>query len=438
MADLQKNVNWDGLVYYDGKIKKFIKDKLSPCFKFGGLLNFDELPLPDEEEYNFVYQILDQFISSNMFDIPNKFYEAGTLIYVTKIEDVYKFKVLVESPTIDPSEIKARIDSLDAITDSHTNDLEDITKCLNDQDKQISDLDTSISTLETVIEEQKNLVSSIQLNISDIQGSIDSLDGRLDLLEDLPEKVELIEEDLNLLKTKVDSNQEALKELKTSCSDLQSEKQNKLISGVSIATINGHSLLNGGNIEIKNEDLVFKVDKETEIEVGGIPVGSNLNGLTYAEILEKIFFKTSADVNVDVKPTIIEDTYATSYTGVSTGTSFSSVGSGILEENIQPEDEGLYKIYNESGELTQIGYQMTVPASGGRTVYSQVLLSFQPSSILYYNSEIGDEGWVECNRTWDLIKTVKIESINGDILTYYLYQDSQGSSGDSTSYRFVI
>ena len=54
MADLQKYVNWDGLVYYDGKIKNFIKDKLSPCFKFAGVFAAEELPAPEELHKDYV------------------------------------------------------------------------------------------------------------------------------------------------------------------------------------------------------------------------------------------------------------------------------------------------------------------------------------------------------------------------------------------------
>lgn len=117
---MERYVNWDNLVYYDTKVKKFIQDKLTPCFKFGGACLFVELPLPDEEEYNCVYQVIDSFISNELFEYPDKSYAAGTLIYVTKIDDVYKFKILVEVLSKDIDSIKSAIESLQKNVDSHT------------------------------------------------------------------------------------------------------------------------------------------------------------------------------------------------------------------------------------------------------------------------------------------------------------------------------
>lgn len=117
---MERYVNWDNLVYYDTKVKKFIQDKLTPCFKFGGACLFVELPLPDEEEYNCVYQVIDSFISNDLFEYPDKSYAAGTLIYVTKIDDVYKFKILVEVLSKDIDSIKSAIESLQKNVDSHT------------------------------------------------------------------------------------------------------------------------------------------------------------------------------------------------------------------------------------------------------------------------------------------------------------------------------
>ena len=349
MADLQKYVDWNGLNHYDSKIKQFIKDKFDSCFKFGGAISFEELPLPDEEELNFVYQITNEFISDSRFDVPKKSYEPGALVYVVKTaEDLYKFSILIESSKVD------------------TDDIIELNNGLKDLENQVSKVKTIVETLNTT-------------------------------------------------------------------------KQDKLVSGESLATINGKSLLDGGNIDIEQKDLVCTIDKETEFEVGGIPVGTNLNGWTYSQIIQRMFFRPLTDIIVDTTPVMIEGAYATVYTGVSTSSSYVASETNILEENPSKSktfsytDEGLYKIYSADGTLQETGFQVSVQASG-RGAYSQVVMNVQPVKVMTYTDFTG---WVEYNGTWDLVKTTHIQSSTGEILTYYVFQNSDTSSAEEY-YRFVF
>ena len=347
MADLQKYVNWDGLVYYDSKVKQFIKDKLDSCFKFGGAISFEDLPLPDEEELNFVYQITNEFVSDSHFDVPEKSYKSGSLVYVVKTpEDIYKFSILIGFPKVD------------------TDDILELNNGLKDLENQVSEVKTIVETLNTT-------------------------------------------------------------------------KQDKLVSGESLATINGKSLLDGGNIDIEQKDLVCTIDKETEFEVGGIPVGTNLNGWTYSQIILRMFF---SQLIVDAAPVMIEGAYATVYTGVSTSSSYVASETNILEENPSESktfsytDEGLYKIYSADGTLQETGFQVSVQASG-RGAYSQVVMNVQPVKVMFYTDFTG---WVEYyNGTWDLVKTTPLQSSTGEILTYYVFQNSDTSSSEEY-YRFVF
>ena len=64
MAEL-KYVDWDGLVYYDGKIKPYIADKAEDYLKMGGVITFDKLPDPSYQNLNYIYKITDEFVSNS-------------------------------------------------------------------------------------------------------------------------------------------------------------------------------------------------------------------------------------------------------------------------------------------------------------------------------------------------------------------------------------
>ena len=400
MADLQKYVDKDGLEYYDSKIKQFIKDKFDSCFKFGGAISFEELPLPDEEELNFVYQITNEFISDSRFDVPKKSYEPGALVYVVKTaEDLYKFSILIESSKVDTSVIESRLDELETQQEQTSNDISHLNNGLRDLENQVSEIDTTLSTS----------------------------------VENIQEELQQVKQDVTAVTQKTDQLSDQISEVETT---LTRTKQDKLVSGESLATINGKSLLDGGNIDIEQKDLVCTIDKETEFEVGGIPVGTNLNGWTYSQIILKMFF---SQLIVDAAPVMIEGAYATVYTGVSTSSSYVASETNILEENPSESktfsytDEGLYKIYSADGTLQETGFQVSVPASG-RGAYSQVVMNVQPVKVMVYTDYTG---WVDYNGTWDIVKTTPLQSSTGEILTYYVFQNSNTSSSEEY-YRFVF
>ena len=438
MADLQKYVNWDGLVYYDSKVKQFIKDKLDPCFKFGGAISFEDLPLPDEEELNVVYQITNEFISDSHFDIPEKSYESGSLVYVIKTsEDLYKFSILVESPKVDTSVIKSRLDELEALAEQSSNDIADLNNGLRDLENQVSEIDNTLSTIDYSKVTQS--IEELQGSVEDIQTELSLQEEQLNSLEAIPQELQQVKHNVTAVTQKTDQVSTQVSEVKTIVETLNTTKQDKLVSGVSLATINGKSLLDGGNIEIEQKDLVCTIDKETEIEVGGIPVGTNLNGWTYSQIIQRMFFRQSTDITVDTAPVMIESAYATVYTGVSTSSSYTASETNILEENpsesktISYTDEGLYKIYSEAGTLQETGFQVSVPSSG-RGAYSQVVMNVQPVKVTIYTDLTG---WIEYNGTWDVVKTVYLQSSTGEVLTYYVFQNTDHSSSEGY-YRFVF
>lgn len=93
-------VDWDGLVYYDSKIKKHLTDKLENCLKDGGKKPFAELPDPSYDNLNYVYTVADDFTSTDIFAVVGLDYAAGTVVKVSEIQlnadqpAVYRYTIL--------------------------------------------------------------------------------------------------------------------------------------------------------------------------------------------------------------------------------------------------------------------------------------------------------------------------------------------------------
>ena len=79
MAEL-RYVDWDGLVYYDGKIKEFIRDNAESYLKMGGIIPSKDLPDPSWQNLNYIYKITDSFVSTDRFEHPGYVYPAGTWV----------------------------------------------------------------------------------------------------------------------------------------------------------------------------------------------------------------------------------------------------------------------------------------------------------------------------------------------------------------------
>ena len=92
MAKL-RYVDWDGLVYYDGKIKKYVDDKLEEVIKVGKSVTFDKLPDPSSQNINYIYKVTDSFTSDTRFEKQGLMYPAGTVVLVSNINDVYLYTI---------------------------------------------------------------------------------------------------------------------------------------------------------------------------------------------------------------------------------------------------------------------------------------------------------------------------------------------------------
>lgn len=92
-------VDWDGLIYYDGKIKDYIEDKIKECLKFRGNVSYEELlrTSPSVDTVNTAFRLSEEFVTNEWFNKPGFAYPEGTIVYVAQFEDgTYKFDILVE------------------------------------------------------------------------------------------------------------------------------------------------------------------------------------------------------------------------------------------------------------------------------------------------------------------------------------------------------
>lgn len=94
----QRLVDWDGLVYYDGKIKKYTEELIEDCLKSGGEVSFTDLPRPCYKNINYIYKIQDEFTSNEDFEQPGIAYKAGCFVQVSDFnkDSTYRYVVVYE------------------------------------------------------------------------------------------------------------------------------------------------------------------------------------------------------------------------------------------------------------------------------------------------------------------------------------------------------
>lgn len=119
----QRFVDWDGLVYYDGKIKNYIAK--SGFLISGGDILFDDLPCPSFNDVNKVYHVLDAFTSTNHFTKERISYNAGCFVEIIDRDGVYLYDVIFE-PVDNKEELEiltTKISNLEQTDVVHTDDI---------------------------------------------------------------------------------------------------------------------------------------------------------------------------------------------------------------------------------------------------------------------------------------------------------------------------
>lgn len=150
----QRFVDWDGLVYYDGKIKTYISDLSQDFLKAGGETDFVNLPRPCFENLNYVYKITEEFTSNVDFEQPNIVYNAGSIVQVADFDDdsTYKYVVLYE-----PQDAVTHDDIKDFATQEYVN--------VKIAEAQLDDADVDLSNYYTKLQTD----AAIQSAVDDIE-----------------------------------------------------------------------------------------------------------------------------------------------------------------------------------------------------------------------------------------------------------------------------
>ena len=128
-------VDWDGLIYYDGKIKDYIRDEIRECLKFKGNVTYQEMLelSPSFDTLNYAFRVTEDFITNEWFSTPGLMCKAGTIIVVALQEDsTYKYDLLIEPTSgnvdIDTSELATK-EELSKVVES----LPDVVLFTNDE-----------------------------------------------------------------------------------------------------------------------------------------------------------------------------------------------------------------------------------------------------------------------------------------------------------------
>lgn len=198
MAEL-KYVDWDGLVYYDGKVKDYINDKFGDVLKVGGLIKFEDLPCPSFQNLNYLYKISNDFTSNEYFYKPGYVYEAGTVVQVSNLNNVYLYTIFQEVDNIKPDtpsvpenveEIVEKVEELDAAISHNSHQIASL-------EQAQESLDTRLDAVESIVEDSRTAVDTVVENQTKVNEALDQMRGSVDAIEDnltaIDERLEQIE-----------------------------------------------------------------------------------------------------------------------------------------------------------------------------------------------------------------------------------------------------
>lgn len=214
----QKFVNWDGLVYYDSKIKTYVGNNVAECLKFGGMLPFENIPKANElnhETVNYTYTVLDGFISDERFIEPNRVIPPKTTIQVVEVsKDVYKYSIFKEEEV----SLQPVYEELEELRTQVDADLDKMQVAVEEQDTQLDLISNAqAATAQTV----ENLTESVD----QLEGTVQSV---VDLSNETDQKVDELSQDVidlsKIMNTKADQQSLNLYATKADIAPLASEE----------------------------------------------------------------------------------------------------------------------------------------------------------------------------------------------------------------------
>lgn len=327
MAQL-KYVDWDGLEYYDDKIKEYIGNLAEDFIKMGGPIKYSELPSPSFENLNYIYQVTEDFTSNEWFEKPGYIYKAGTWIQVSDLNNIYLYTIFQEVNSDTPLTPDGDIDLSGYYTKPEVDNL--ITPLKTDLENKADKEDlVGLATKTYVDEALKNVTFDTSTlatkeELATLANNIPSIEGLAteEFVTDAIKAIDLTQyatsSDLEAVKVKIDEVEENLEKLDSNVTTLTTdfnsvkEEVDTLQSQINDkANINDIPSLDGYATEQFVEDII-KAIPATDLSgyalKSDIPSIEGLATETYvdeakSEFVEEIakLNEAVANINVGVK-----------------------------------------------------------------------------------------------------------------------------------------
>lgn len=430
-------VDWDGLVYYDGKIKDYIQDNLEPSLKDGGRIKFTELVNPDYNHLNYLYTIEDAFTSTDIFEVYPKSYPAGTAVKVTEVSPaVYRYTIFNEF-----------------IPEDYREEFSGINSKLEDLENRLETLDPEATSYYTK-EEVDGLFNTQTTINTQVTDELNRIDKRVDFLSDTSvidhaaiDKLKLDKAD----RSYVDERFESFAPNDLTNYYTKEEIDNKLTSL--------DNYLTEEDIADKADSILFK-DKKYEVKtsIGDFNKGDVISNISLEELFTRILKlseytepqepETPDEPDIPDTPdepnSIIEEIKDKQIPVLSGNVKDSTLQGSYLETTFIGEAEYkeapkeyfegtsiFYEYKSLEGQVIEYGYQCYTPTtSRGAYLTIAIPTGTQIVSVLMWSS-FGSGGWTEYIQTF-----TKVETIEQNGISYDLYKCSE--KGNGYVLRFII
>ena len=417
-------VDWDGLVYYDGKIKDYVSNNLEDCLKDGGQVLYDQLPSPSRNNVNSVFTIMESFTrTEELFGVNGGTYNAGTAVKITEVSPGQYFYTIFNE-TRNPSDVET----------------------FDDIYAQIKELKETVDSFNPESSDYYNK-TEINEKFAETYLELGRQDKRIDkLAEDQSEDHRVL---CDLI-----ANGGFKEDFYT-----KEESDAKFVTFDELA---------------KKSDKVLFTDAEYKVTnaAGDFKQGDVVTNISISELFTKILGLTKyiPPITPDDPDSVITQVIEKEYKFFALNSNneleeINFVPSEIYdrEADINPEEIGFYQIVN-NGVIEEAGYQDISPDGNVNMVYYVALpelLNPNTNIDLYYYSALSNPKWVcgysakdgiyDMVVTDDLSKLVELHGPDAEFVVdqleeiantlpegYKLWLIDAADMSSGTSYRFVI
>lgn len=341
MAEI-RYVDWDGLLYYDGKIKQYVDDKTHDCLKVGGIVPHESLPTPSYQSLNYIYKITDSFTAGDLFapELRGHVYDPGTWVQVTDINNAYLYTVFLDinastddyknleeavgvlqcNMTALNTEVGGKIDGLvtEVSKKANASNVDELSKCVNglttsvlnvlndviELNDRIDDLESNTSGIEgitTDVSETKGRVSSLEKSVSNLNISYAQMTS---IINGVSNEVETIEDRVKVLENRPEV-------------DLTPYAKTTALEGLATETFVKNAIaeaeLNEKDVDLDGyatkDDLKIVEDKIPSVD--GFLKESDIVGLGYATqqwVTERNYLTEHQDISGKADKSYVDDT----------------------------------------------------------------------------------------------------------------------------------